>query len=454
MIPPVDQLLQQEEVRHLLAVHGRAAVLRLLRRILDGARARARAGDRQGLESDLAGLAERLSAGLSRASAPSIVPVINATGVVIHTNLGRAPLSPRASRLVAEVAASYTNLELDLERGEREIHVEPRLRELLSCEAALAVNNNAAAVLLAVNTLAEGREVLVSRGELVEIGGAFRIPDVLRKGGARLREVGTTNRTRLADYRGAIGPDTALVLKVHPSNFRIVGFTESVALEDLAGLAHEAGVPLVEDLGSGLLSPARFLPDEPSVTASLRSGADLVTFSADKILGGPQAGLAVGRRKLVDAMRRNALYRALRVDKMTLAGLQAVLTDHEADRARVEVPVVRMLALGADEVLDRARTLARRLQHDAPLLRVEVTAGLSAVGGGAAPGFEVPTALVALTHPTAGADRLGSLLRSGSPPVVARVADGRLVLDLRTVLPGQEDELRDAIVRAATMDSR
>jgi L-seryl-tRNA(Ser) seleniumtransferase len=300
-----------------------------------------------------------------------------------------------------------------------------------------------------VNTLAEGREVIVSRGELVEIGGSFRIPDVLRKGGARLREVGTTNRTRLSDYRAAITPETGMILKVHPSNFRIVGFTEAPGLEELAALAGEARLPLVEDLGSGVLTPLPgALAGEPSVGASLRGGVDLVTFSGDKLLGGPQAGLVVGRRSLVDALRRNPLYRALRVDKMTLAALDAVLVLHESGRGAEEIPVLRMLALSADAVRARAQALADRLRDGHPQAGFEVVAGASAVGGGAAPTTEVPTALLALVHPALGPDRLAARLRGGSPPVIARVADGRVVLDLRTVAPEAEETLREAISRA------
>jgi L-seryl-tRNA(Ser) seleniumtransferase len=379
------------------------------------------------------------------------VRVINATGVVIHTNMGRAPLSAEAAARVAEIASCYTNLELDLEtgaRGDREVHAESRLRRILSAEGAVVVNNNAAAVLLAVNTFAEGREVLVSRGELVEIGGSFRIPDVLRKSGARLREVGTTNRTRLLDYETALGPDTGLILKVHPSNFRIVGFTEAPPLDELVALARSAGVAVVEDLGSGLLdSLPPPLHAEPTAGASIRAGVDVVTFSGDKLLGGPQAGLAAGRRSAIDAMRKNPLYRALRVDKMTVAALDVVLADHEAGRAGLQVPVQRMLAATAGDLRRRAEALAAALRARHPRLDVAVADGGSAVGGGAAPAVEVPTSLVTVAHPSSGPDRLAAALRGGVPPVMARVAEGRLVLDLRTVLPGEEAALGEALDR-------
>ena len=295
----------------------------------------------------------------------------------------------------------------------------------------------------------------MSRGELVEIGGSFRIPEILRKSGARLREVGTTNRTRLADYRAAMGPETAVILRVHPSNFRIVGFTEAPDLAELAELARSAGVPLVEDQGSGLLEP---LPEpahaEPTVSGSLRGGADLVTFSGDKLLGGPQAGLVAGRRGAIEAMRRNPLYRALRVDKMTLAALDAVLLDHEADAAAARVPVRRMLALGAEAVRARARALADVLANGAPSLAISVQDGESAVGGGAVPTVGLPTALLALTHSSAGPDRLAAALRAGEPPVIVRVAEDRVLVDLRTVEPADEPALLLALRAAAERAAR
>jgi len=449
-VPSVDEVLRQDWARALEERHGRASLLRHLRALLEEARESASGGNSAAVEEIVASLSGRLARRLERAAAASLVPVINATGVVIHTNLGRAPLSPQAAARVAELASSYSNLEYDLEagdRGDREAHAEARLREMLGAEGTVVVNNNAAAVLLAVNTLAEGREVLVSRGELVEIGGSFRIPDVVGKSGATLREVGTTNRTRLSDYRAALGPDTGLILKVHPSNFRIVGFTESPAPADLAALARSAGVPFVEDLGSGLLSPLPGLEGERTVAESLGAGADLVTFSGDKLLGGPQAGLAAGRRAVTDAMRRNPLYRALRVDKMTLAALDVVLADHEAGRNAERVPVQRMLRLDVAAVRARALALADGLRAACPQARIEVVEGSSAVGGGAAPAVEIPTALVAVGHAVLGPERLAGALRAGDPPVVARVADERLVLDLRTVRPEEENALRLSLIR-------
>ncbi len=451
-IPSVDQVLKLPELRPLLASHGRAAVVQALRAELAERRSGA-IRNPSSPEPDLAGLAAGVGARLERASRPSLRRVINATGVVVHTNLGRAPLSAEAAAHAAEIAAGYSNLEFDLERGERshrEVHVESRLTALLGSEAAAVVNNCAAAVLLAVNTLAEGREVIVSRGELVEIGGSFRIPDVLRKAGARLVEVGTTNRTRIADYRGALSRDTALILKVHPSNFRVIGFTEETPLPQLAGLAREAGVPLLEDLGSGLVDRLDgALASEATAREALEAGAQVVTFSGDKLLGGPQAGVIAGRRPFVEPMRKNPLYRALRPDKMMLAALDRTLVEHEAGRARQRVPVLRMLAATPAELTERAEAFANRLTKAAPGLRVSVVAAESLVGGGAAPDVALPSAGIAVESGSSGAERLASALRAGSPPVVVRLVENRIVLDLRTVSTDEEDLLLDAIVKAA-----
>jgi len=452
LLPSVDQALQRPEVQALVEIHGRPAVVTALRSALEALRGRA-AASAEGLDVAVARLADDVARRLEAARRPSLRRVLNATGVVVHTNLGRAPLSTEAAARVAEIAASYSNLEYDLERGargDRETHAEARLRDLLGVEATVVVNNCAAAVLLAVNTLAEGREVLVSRGELVEIGGSFRIPDVLRKGGARLREIGTTNRTRLADFRAALSPETGMILKVHQSNFRIVGFTEEASLEELAGLAREAGIPLVEDQGSGLLEALPgALATEATAAQALRGGADAVTFSGDKLLGGPQAGLVAGRRPLVERMRRNPLYRALRVDKMTLAALDATLVEHEGGRAAATVPVLRMIHAPLAEVRARAEAFARALAALAPALKPALVDDESAVGGGAAPTVGVPTVVVALDPGPAGADALARALRAGTPPVVVRVAEDRLVVDLRTVFPEEEEMLLAALAAAA-----
>ena len=435
-------------MRALLERFGRALVTAEARSAL--AEARARIGSDGGDGSGAAAIAARIGERLAAASAPSLVRVINATGVVVHTNLGRAPLPEAVARRVADLALGYTNLELDLatgERGERETHVEARLRAIAGAEAALAVNNNAAAVLLAVNTFAEGLEVVVSRGELVEIGGSFRIPDVLRKSGAVMREVGTTNRTRAADYKAAIGPATGMILKVHPSNFRIVGFAEAPSRAELAAIAAEAKVPFVEDLGSGLLAPLPApLDREESVAVSLRGGVDVVTFSGDKLLGGPQAGIAAGKPAAIRAMRSNPLYRALRLDKMTLGALEGVLREYQEGRAAA-LPAVRMLSASAAEVGARAEAFRGRLS--AAGLAGEVRAGASAVGGGAAPTVEIPTMLVCLRAGSHRPQELARRLRAGTPAVVARIVDDAIVLDLRTVDPGEEDALLAALVAAS-----
>jgi L-seryl-tRNA(Ser) seleniumtransferase len=447
-LPSIDQLLQDPAVRALEARFGRARVGAEARFLVADARRRVAAGDPSAADAVLADAPRALAARLERAAAPSLVRVINATGVVVHTNLGRAPLPADTAARVAEIAAGYSNLEMDLAtgaRGEREVHAETRLKGILGADATVVVNNNAAAVLLAVNTFAEGREVVVSRGELVEIGGSFRIPEVLRKSGAALREVGTTNRTRASDYRAAIGPATGMILKVHPSNFRIVGFVESPSREELAAVAADAKVPLVEDLGSGLLEALPPpLDREELASASLRAGVDVVTFSGDKLLGGPQAGIAAGREAPLRAMRTNPLYRALRVDKMTLAALDGILREYEEGRG-AGLPVPRMLRLSADDVRRRADAMRERLERSAPRLSAEVAAGSSAVGGGAAPAVEVPTALLVLRHPDLRPDEMARRLRAGDPGVAARVADDALVVDLRTVSPEEEDALLAAL---------
>jgi L-seryl-tRNA(Ser) seleniumtransferase len=386
---------------------------------------------------------------LEAALRPSLVRVINATGVVIHTNLGRAPLAHAAVDRVAAVATGYSNLEYDLaagRRGHRDIHAERLLCRVSGAEAAVIVNNNAAATLLTLAALAAGREVIISRGELVEIGGGFRVPDVLAQSGAVLREVGTTNKTRVADYAAAISDRTALILRVHPSNFTIQGFTERPDLAELAAMAAQFNLPVVEDLGSGFLGePAGVgaLGEEPVASASLAAGAALVLFSADKLLGGPQAGVIAGRAAAVSPVRRHPLMRALRAGKLTYAALEATLEEIAAGRAVSTVPVTRMIALNADDIGSRAAALAERL-HDAGV-GAEVIDGESTIGGGSAPGTTLPTRLVAVSLP---ADRLDAALRALDPPVVARIIDDRVVFDLRTVEPDRDRELADLIARA------
>ena len=459
-LPSVDELLAHDRLRELIEEVGRPLVVVAARQTVATLRGEIRRGLAETeLAVRLAHLEQEVAAETRELLGLSLRPVINATGVVLHTNLGRAPLSRAAAERVAAVATQYSNLEFDLgrgARGRRDVHAGKFLDRLLGAEASLVVNNNAAAVLLALNTLAAGGEVVVSRGELIEIGESFRIPDILARSGAKLVEVGTTNRTRLADYARAITRQTRLVLRVHPSNFRLVGFTERPALEELVQLARRKRLPLVEDLGSGLLvdlAPQGL--DEPLAAASLRAGVDLVTFSGDKLLGGPQAGILAGKRKLVEACRRNPLFRALRVDKMTYAALEATLASFLRGAAD-DVPALRMIRLTAEEIGARAETLRAEL---APALggraEVSVRAGESVAGGGSTPGTALPTKLLVVAPRAMSAAELAARLRrpdaSGRPPVIARVEADRVLFDLRTVFPEQEAALVAAL-RAALRD--
>ena len=410
------------------------------------------------LQLALSGLPEAVEKQLRQALAYSLRPVINATGVILHTNLGRAPLGEAAIEHIRETAASYSNVEFDLAagvRGKRDVHIDRLFRKLLSLDpdvsaspenATIVVNNNAAAVLLALNTLADGGEVIVSRGELVEIGGSFRIPDVMAKSGAILREVGTTNRTRVSDYEQAITERTRLLLCVHRSNFEITGFTQQPSTAELVTLARKRRIPLMEDLGSGALFDLRSIgiDGEPGVLDSLRAGVDIVTYSGDKLLGGPQAGLISGNSELIARMRSNSLFRALRVDKLIYAALEATLLayiqrDHDA------IPALRMMRLTRDEVGQRAAKLAARI--DASKWKVEILDGESLLGGGAAPSSILPTRLLALTCEGLNADELASRLRASEPPIIARVEEDRVLLDLRTVFPEQDAAVVAALGR-------
>ncbi len=425
-LPSVDELAR--EVDDPLAVDA-------ARTVLDRARDEIRAG---GSPGDLRAAVE---AEITAARAPSLRRVLNATGVIVHTNLGRAPLAPAALERVREVGAGYSNLEYSLDegaRGSRQTHLAAALLRLTGAEAALVVNNNAGAMLLALAALAEGREVLVSRGELIEIGDGFRIPDVLARSGARLVEVGTTNRTRAEDYERAMGPDTSLVLRVHQSNFRVVGFTDRPSLGEVAAIARQHGLPLVDDLGSGNLLPSNtvLLGDEPSVRESLAGGADLACFSGDKLLGGPQAGIVVGRVDLVERLRRNPLQRALRADKLTLAALEGTLALYlDTARARAEIPVLRMV----DEPVEAVRERAARL---AGLVGGTVEETVARVGGGALPLAELASFACAVEESLAGP------LRLGEPPVVGIVRDGRLLFDCRTLTDTEVDEVSRAVAAA------
>ena len=448
-LPSVDQLVRGLADRAELRGVPRARLTALVRETLEAERRRVL--EERGAPVDLEVLAARVVERAQRAGLFSLRPVINATGVVLHTNLGRALLSPLALERLEAVAAAYSNLELDLatkERGSRYSHVEGLLRRLTGAEDALVVNNNAAAVLLALETIAHGREVVVSRGELIEIGGEFRIPDIMLRSGAVLREVGTTNRTHLRDYAEAIGPNTALLLKVHTSNYRVVGFTAEVASRELVELGRARGVPVMEDLGSGSLLDLRpyGFPYEPTVPETIAAGLDLVCFSGDKLLGGPQAGIVVGRREVVGRLKKNPWNRALRIDKFTIAALEATLYAYEAGTALETIPTLRMLTEPLAGIRRRARRLLRRIPAEAQrALGAQVVEAHSQVGGGALPTLDLSTAALALGTASRPAQSLDEGLRAARPPVLGRLLDDRLLLDCRTVLPGDIPALATAI---------
>jgi L-seryl-tRNA(Ser) seleniumtransferase len=447
MIPSIDELRQRGAVRALEAHFGADATVNALRRAAAAVRTAIAGGDASlSSEGVVMERIEAAAAGeLDQAFRPSLRPVINATGVIIHTNLGRAPLAEAAIARVAAIARGYTALEYDLARGgrgRRDVHAEALFCRLTGGEAAVVVNNNAAATLLVLAALAAGREVIVSRGELVEIGGGFRVPDVMAQSGAVLREVGTTNKTRAADYAAAISDRTALILRVHPSNFRIEGFASRPSLSDLLAVGKQFNVPVAEDLGSGLL--ARGIEHEPAVDESIAAGVDVACFSGDKLLGGPQAGVIVGRSNLMAKIRTHPLMRALRVDKMTYAALEATLTEYVAGRAATTVPVQRMLTMTVDEIRVRATVLAAAIASMAGW-RAQLVDGVSAVGGGSAPGVDLPTCLIAIERTGLSPDALEEQLRRLTPPVIARIERERLLLDLRTVLVEQDVELIDLL---------
>jgi L-seryl-tRNA(Ser) seleniumtransferase len=434
-------------LRALEAEYGRAAVVAALREEAASLRSAAAGGSVPDdvAEAIVRGVPDRLAA----SHTASLRPVINATGVIIHTNLGRAPLSASAIERVVAIAAGYANLEYDLaagERGKRDVHAGRLISLVTGAEAAVVVNNNAAATLLVLAALAAGREVIVSRGELVEIGGGFRVPDVMSQSGAILREVGTTNRTRSADYAAAVSDKTALILRVHPSNFRIEGFVERPSLTALVAIGRKLNVPVVEDQGSGYLGSdveSAALADEPSVRGSIEEGADVVMFSGDKLLGGPQAGIIAGRSSLLAPVRKHPLMRALRADKMTYAALESTLQEHASGRATRTIPVARMLAMTEQDLDARAALIVGNLSEKD--VEVRVIPGASTAGGGSAPGSSLPTRLLAVTHRTQSANELEARLRGWDPPIVARIEHDRLVLDLRTVLPEQDGAVTQAL---------
>jgi L-seryl-tRNA(Ser) seleniumtransferase len=474
-LPSVDAVLRMPAVEGLARDHGGAPVTAAARAVLARMREAVASGllDGPGLQLALDGLGDAVEEHLRRALSYSLRPVINATGVILHTNLGRTPLADAALEHIRETAGRFSNLEFDLEsgeRGKRDTHVDHLFRSLLnhsitahvataaaSTASTVVVNNNAAAVLLALNTLAEGGEVIVSRGELVEIGGSFRIPDVMAKSSATLREVGTTNRTRIADYESAINERTRLLLRVHRSNFEITGFTEEPSTAELVSLASERGLPLMEDLGSGALVDLQNfgIGGEPSVLDSLRAGVDIVTYSGDKLLGGPQAGLISGRGDLVARMRANSLFRALRVDKLTYAALEATLLAY-VRRDYDAIPTLKMMHLTQEEIGERAEVLVAQAgslkveSKSQSELKIDVIDGESVIGGGAAPSSVLPTRLLALTSEGLSADELCVRLRASDPPIIARVEQGRVLLDLRTVFADQDRLIVAALDRIAS----
>jgi L-seryl-tRNA(Ser) seleniumtransferase len=475
-LPSVDEVLRGAAMAAIISSEGQAAVTDAARTVLTNLRTEIAAGrlDAAAVDLALSGISDAIARQLRQSLSYALRPVINATGVILHTNLGRAPLAASALEHVCGASLGYSNLEFDIEsgqRGRRDVHVDRLFRKLLnehvgtsapgrpdeqrlpalvgdrqapSGVSTIVVNNNAAAVLLALNTLAEGGEVIVSRGELVEIGGSFRIPDVMSKSNATLREVGTTNRTRVEDYERAINEKTRLLLRVHRSNFQITGFTEQPELAELAALARRRNLPLMEDLGSGALFDLRSVgvSGEPGVLDSLRVGVDVVSYSGDKLLGGPQAGILSGRGDLIARMRSNSLFRALRVDKLTYAALEATLLayvkhDYEA------VPALRMMHLSQDEIGRRAEAVAALRSSSG--LTVEIIDGESVIGGGAAPSAVLPTRLLAVTREGLSADEISTRLRAGNPPIVARVEEGRVLLDLRTVFAEQDENVMAAL---------
>ena len=451
----MDELVHDAQLSQLIAQEGPVAVTNAVRTVISRSREKIAAGEFD--DQTLSHLAADVVQEVRQSLKYSLRPVINATGVILHTNLGRAPLAAAALDHVRNTAGDYSNLEFDIEsgdRGKRDLHVDRLFAEILNAHVGMAapsrpgeqsspaistivVNNNAAAVLLALNTLADGAEVIVSRGELVEIGGSFRIPEIMAKSQAILREVGTTNRTTISDYESAINERTKLLLRVHRSNFEITGFTDRPRLEDLVTLSRRRDIPLVEDVGSGSLFDLRSVgvQGEPTVFDSLHAGVDVVTYSGDKLLGGPQAGILSGRSDLVARMRQNSLFRALRVDKLTYAALEATLLAY-VKRDYDSIPVLRMMRLSKDAIRARAEEIAKRIRS--PQIAVDLINGESVIGGGAAPSAVLPTCLLAIASTDFSADKLAEQLRKSDPPIISRVQEDRVLLDLRTVFPEQD----------------
>ncbi len=450
-LPKVDDLLGNDAIKEKLLVTSRTLVLESIREAIENARKNIIEGNIE--ESNAKDLREKILScaveNIARKSEYNLRPVINCTGVVLHTNLGRALLSEKAVDRIKQVAANYSTLEYDLKCGKRGLrysHIEEIICKITGAESAFVVNNNAAAVLLALNTLSEGKEAIVSRGQLVEIGGSFRVPDVMRQSGAILREVGTTNKTHLRDYEENINENTGVLLKVHTSNYRILGFTEEVPVWELAGTGEKTGIPVLEDIGSGtLIDFSKYgMVGEPTVQEAVRY-ADVVTFSGDKMLGGPQAGIIVGKKKYLDEMKKNPFTRAFRVDKMTLAGLEATFRHYlDQEEALENIPTLKFLTASADSLKSRASSLAEMIKRSAPDFEVYVEEGQSQVGGGSMPLESLPAHLVSVRSGKLSSSRIESGLRKNSPPVIARINDEKVVLDVRTILDSQFDYVAEA----------
>ena len=453
-LPSVDEILKGDRGMRWLSTYPRRYVVQAVRETIDLRRKEII----EGLAVDLS--EERMAADIERIvgslSSFSLKPLINATGVVIHTNLGRSTLSERVIENIRRVAESYSNLEYDIEkgkRGKRYTHIKRILRETTGAEDALVINNNAAAVLLCLNTLSKDKEVIVSRGELVEIGGSFRMPDVMTSSGAVLREVGTTNKTHLFDYEKAINENTSLILKIHKSNYRIVGFADEVSIEDLAKLGSKHNVPVMFDLGSGCLIDLKpfGIHDEPSVKEIVKTGVDLTTFSGDKLLGGPQGGVIVGKKKYIDRIQKNPMTRAMRIDKMTLAGFEATLMEYiDEERAVENIPTLRMLLQKPEDIKGRAKRIARRLKTEMKNARITVIPDSSRAGGGSLPEVDLPTYAVSLKTDAVSVNELEERLRKGSPPVIARIKGDSFIIDARTVRDSDIPALVDRIKAVAS----
>lgn len=452
-IPSVDELLKSPEGAQWLAVFPRKVVIQAIRTVLESGRSRIIAGEAAEISPEA--LRAGIESEICKLSSCSLLPLINATGIVLHTNLGRAALSEKALENVAKVGRGYSNLEYDLEtgkRGKRHSHTKRLLRQITGAEDALIVNNNAAAVLLCLNTMAKGREVIVSRSELVEIGGSFRIPEVMAAGNAVLREIGTTNKTHPHDYANAVNENTALILKVHQSNYQIIGFTSDVKIDELVMLGRKQKVPVMFDLGSGCLVDLKpyGIHTEPTVQEIVKAGVDLVSFSGDKLLGGPQGGIIVGKKKYIEKIQKNPLARALRVDKMTIAAFEATLMAYmDIDSAKDNIPALKMLFQSPEEIKQRARKIAATLRKAAQNTDIRVVQDMSKAGGGSLPDKEFQTFAVQVRPRGISVNELESRLRHGSPPVISRISKDALLLDARTV---REQEIKDLIrVMAAAL---